>query len=95
MSAAKTLADLEKLNRLSQVDEPTTEDKIELCCMIMRYGQGDQHELGILATNAAINWDRSPQMLLEECREIWLSGYNPNKQNDTKIGSANDTDSDS
>lgn len=83
----KRIADLELVGKTVSND-----DKIQLCCLIMRYG--DEPKLIDRLVDLAIRWNRSPQMLLDECRGIWQSGYRPG-QTATDIGSANDTEDDS
>ena len=92
MIYAQRGTDFDKIELLEAVDDPTKYDKINLCALMMRYGE-DQ-DVSTRLCDLAAGWDYSPSMLQQECREIWLTGYRPDQTNHS-IGSANDTDSDS
>ena len=90
MTFAQRGTDRDKIELLESVETPTNYDKVQLCTLMMRYGE-DQ-ETSTRLCDLAAGWDYSPSVLMQECREIWLSGYRPD-HTDTNIGSANDTDS--
>lgn len=73
MTIAQRGADSIKLDLLEEVYEPTDIDKVDLCCLIMRY-QGDDG-LGHRTCDLASRWGHSPVTLMDECREIWLKNY--------------------
>ena len=89
MEFAQRGSDCNKIELLESVDEPTKHDKVQLCALLMRYGE-DQ-ETSTRLCDLAAGWDYSPSMLMQECREIWLSGYHPTHTETT--GSGYDTDS--
>ena len=93
MRFAQRPTDISRIQDLEAVTDPSDEDKVNLCCLIMRYG--DDQQLGIRMTDLAMAWDHSPVTLMHECRKLWQQGYNPASPNNHNIGSANDTDSDS
>lgn len=92
MQFAQRGTDNDKVELLEEVGAPTRYDKVQLCSLIMRYGEDQQ--MSTRLCDLAASWDYSPSTLMQECREIWLSGYQPDST-ETNIGSANDTDSDS
>lgn len=92
MDFAQRGTDTQKIELLEAVSNPTKHDKVTLCALMMRYGEDT--EVSQRLCNISTDWDHSPNTLLDECREIWLSGCRPD-QTDNSIGSANDTDSDS
>ena len=87
---AQTGYDKQALMELLDVDKPTKDNKTQVCCLLSRYDY--PQELAILACDVAAGWGYSPEMLQSECRDIWLSGFNPNTPDDI-IGSGNDTQS--
>ena len=93
MRFAQRPTDIARIQDLEAVTDPSDEDKVNLCCLIMRYG--DDQQLGIRMTDLAIAWNHSPVTLMHECRELWQQGYSPSSPTNNSIGSANDTDSDS
>lgn len=92
MTYAQFGTDLEKIKALESVSRPINSDKITLCALMMRYGHDE--DISRRLCNIAVDWDHSPNTLLNECREIWVSGYRPDQVHHD-IGSSNDTDSDS
>jgi len=91
MDFAQRGTDRDKIELLEAVQDPTKHDKVQLCALMMRYG-GDQ-EISLRLCDLATGWDHSPVTLMQECREIWLSGFRPDHTETT--GSGYDTDSDS
>ena len=85
--------DLKKIAHLEAAPLPPTDDeKTQLCCLWMRYG--DEAKITARLGELIHEWDHSPQTLMNECREIWLSGFRPTNT-DYGVGSANDTQEDS
>ena len=78
-----------RIESLEAVESPTDDDKVSLCCLLMRY-QGDP-EFGSRTCDIIASWGHSPDTLMNECREIWLSGYNPTST-EINYGSGNDTE---
>ena len=76
MTFAQRKGDSVKLDLLEEVHEPTDIDKVDLCCLIMRYH--DDEALGMRTCDLASRWGHSPGTLMDECRDIWLAGYRPN-----------------
>ena len=83
--------DRDKIELLESVDDPTKYDKVQLCALMMRYG--DDQETSLRLCDLAADWHYSPMTLMHECRDIWLSGFRPDHTETT--GSGYDTDSDS
>ena len=92
MTFAQRGTDHDKIELLEAVDTPTKHDKVQLCALLMRYGE-DQ-ETSARLCDLATGWDYSPSMLMQECREIWLSGYRPG-QVAVAYGSGSDTEAES
>ena len=92
MDFAQRGTDRDKIELLEAVDEPTKHDKVQLCALLMRYGQDQEASLRLC--DLAAGWDYSPSMLMQECREIWLSGYRPDRI-DNDYGSGSDTEAES
>jgi len=84
--------DFARIELLESVMSPTKHDKVQLCALSMRYGCDQQ--VSTRLCDLTTSWGHSPATLMQECREIWFSGYRPD-YTDPSIGSANDTDSDS
>lgn len=91
-SYAQRATDLKRLSKLEAAPTPpTAEEKTRLCCLYMRYG--DDSAFSDRVGGLIHEWDHSPSTLLDECREIWLSGFRPT-DTDYGVGSANDTQED-
>lgn len=92
MNFAQQGTDQSRIELLESVQDPTKHDKVQLCALMMRYGT-DQ-ETSTRLCDLAAGWDYSPSMLMQECREIWLSGYRPDQAAVT-YGSGSDTEAES
>jgi hypothetical protein len=88
-SFAQRGTDFNRIELLESVKNPTKFDKVNLCALIMRYGENQKVSLRLY--NLAAGWDYSPVTLMQECREIWLSGFRPDQTETT--GSGYDTNS--